>query len=279
MTMSSDAVGAPERGGLVVAIMDGGNWSSRFGLAFSELRIHDALAGSRRLLRPTCGPLHQACSAGGISDGRNKVVAQFLEHSRAEWLLMLDPDMTFSPDLAERLIAAHDKSGAPVVGALCFSQVVTGRVENLAVRYRIAPTIYDWVGVEESGERGFRARLNYELDTIQECDGTGAAVLLMHREALRTVVGSLSDVEMGPFDRIVGPGIGPGGGPRIFSEDLSFCIRAGGAGIRIVVDASIRTAHDKGGVWLDQETYLEEAARLDEKFSTSDTRAEGVVCP
>ena len=51
--------------------------------------------------------------SGPILDvGRNRLAAAFLDTS-AEWLLMVDTDMTFPPDALERLLA----NGAPVVGA------------------------------------------------------------------------------------------------------------------------------------------------------------------
>ena len=251
-----------ETGGLVVAAIDGGSWSSAFGRSLLAMTLVDA-HGERRLLREGCGPLFKDAPSGGIADARNACVQRFLDVPQPEWLLMLDTDMVFDSDLPERMIASATEAGVPVLSALCFALKTIGRGPLGVPRSAIIPTIYDWVSIPgpKGVERGFLPRSSYERDSVVECDGVGAAALLMHREALRTVIGRLGKHETGPFDRITVPGINGEGGPRIFSEDLSFCIRAGGAGVRLAVDTSIKTAHDKGGIWLDEDAFDATAAK------------------
>ena len=47
-------------------------------------------------------------SGPNISTGRNQLVNSFLYEYTAPWLLMLDTDMWFPPDIAQRLIDAAD---------------------------------------------------------------------------------------------------------------------------------------------------------------------------
>jgi hypothetical protein len=47
-----------------------------------------------------------------------------------------------------------------------------------------------------------------------------------------------------------------------FGEDLSFCLRAKALGFPVYVHTGVKTTHDKGGVFLDEDTYdLQQAMR------------------
>ena len=62
-----------------------------------------------RVINVATGPL--------ICAGRTEVVCHFLERSKAGWLLMLDSDVTFGPDLAQRLLATAHPTERPIVAA------------------------------------------------------------------------------------------------------------------------------------------------------------------
>ena len=106
-------------------------------------------------------------------------------------------------------------------------------------------TVYDFR--EEDDRVGFVPRMSYTRDTLQECSATGAACTLIHR----TVLEGIRD-KFGPvwFDPITHPK-----GPTTFGEDLSFCVRVAALGLPLYVDTSVKTTHDKGGVFLDEETF------------------------
>jgi hypothetical protein len=117
-----------------------------------------------------------------------------------------------------------------------------------ANRYRIQPTLYRFLEVEGTGEKGFQAITRYRRDGFQVVGATGAACLLISRAALQAVGPD-------PFDPIKVVGAGGNGTDRQFSEDLSFCIRASAAGLDIGVDTAVKTTHYKGGVFLDETTF------------------------
>ena len=80
------------------------------------LQAHDA-QGPRQLVDVL--PYH---AGPNLSAPRNELVTRFLEHPAApEWFFSLDTDMSFAPDLLERLLDVADEDERPIVGAVCFS--------------------------------------------------------------------------------------------------------------------------------------------------------------
>ena len=97
----------------------------------------------------------EACSSGALPDSRNNVVADFLDHTDAEWLWCVDTDMGFGADTLSRLIDAADPVARPVVGALCFGQRKGDEDPELAAYdYLTFPTLYQWE--ERDDAAGFR---------------------------------------------------------------------------------------------------------------------------
>ena len=165
-----------------------------------------------------------------ISTGRNQLVNSFLTEYTAPWLLMLDTDMWFAPDTAQRLIDAADPGDRPIVGALCFSQAHEGPPYS---------TMYD-LTEPEPGRLAFSRRSKWPENECVEVSATGAACLLMHRDALAKVEASSGDIAA-PWFREV-----PVGAPlALMGEDLTFCLRCAATGIPIHVHTGIRAGHMK----------------------------------
>jgi hypothetical protein len=167
-----------------------------------------------------------------------------------EYLLPYTQDGTryilgFAADTVERLIAAADPVERPFVGALCFAQKSDGKASFFGVRYRAQPTVYDFAEID--GKVGFISRVGYERDALVTADGTGAACVLIHRSLL-------VDIEKAHGKNWYTPIIHPTG-PTTFSEDLSFCARAATLGVQLHIHTGIKTTHDKGGVFLDEEFF------------------------
>jgi hypothetical protein len=238
---------------IYLATVDNGSWRASFGMSLARLMSADTA---------TTGLIGQVTRehvpAGDLSGARNRVARKFVD-SGLDYLLMLDSDMAFGPDLHERLLAAAKVTGAPAAGGLCFTATSTGGLD-----LDIAPSMYAWTGIDGTKERGFTAVTEYERGSLCRCDGTGAACLLVSREAMLTVTRS-EPTSPGPFDLATIPGIGPDGAPRTFSEDLSFCLRLGAAGFPIVVATSINVDHDKGIIVLNEEAFLAQQARKAKK--------------
>lgn len=234
--------------GLVsVGFLHPDSWSACFGQSLLALWYVDHV-GAQRIVSHPFGYIGKSCHAGRIVQGRNEIAVNVLEHSDAEWLLMVDSDMGFAPDTLERLIASADPVERPIVGGLCFAQKSDGMGPLHANRYRMSPTLY--LMRETDDQVGFLPVFDYPRDAIVEVDATGSALVLIHRSVLEAI-----HAAHGPswYDPITVPK-GPSGRTE-FSEDLSFCLRAAACGFRIHVDTSVRTTHDKGGIFLDEETY------------------------
>lgn len=243
-------------GSVVPGFLDDGHWSACFGLSYLELTLYD-LQGPRQVMNERATYLRKVAGTGGIPDGRNDVVRSFLDRSAGEWLWFIDTDMGFAPDTVERLVAAADRLERPVVGGLCFAQRRTGAGPLHAERFGIIPTLYTWVDLDpaDSGtaaaESGFMPIADYPRDQVVTVGATGAACLLIHRRILDQMRTKHGDEW---FDPITHP-TALAGKPRTFSEDLSFCVRVAGLDEPIHVDTGVKTCHEKGGIFLDEDLY------------------------
>jgi len=235
-------------GSVVVGFLDGGQWSACFGLSYRDMCLYD-MASSQRIVREGGKELRSLCGTGGIPSGRNRVAKDFLDATDGEWLFFIDTDMGFTPDTVDRLIAAADVEERPVMGGLCFAIKRKKPGPMYAERFKVQPTVYEYLELED--EVGFRPIPDYPRDQVMKVAGTGAACLLIHRSSLELVRVKFGDAW---FDPIVHP-TGDKGQPRTFSEDLSFCVRLQACDIPVHVDTSVKTCHEKGGLFLDEETY------------------------
>lgn len=230
------------RGAVAVGFLDPGEWSHCFGQSLIDLYLSDAF-GSKRMV-PHGKQLRNNAQAGGIVAGRNEIVQQFLDATECEWLFMVDSDMGFAADTVDRLIKSADPKERPVVGGLCFALRKESNGEFYGQKYVVVPTCYELVDTD--AELGFRSIIDYPRDAIFPVAGTGAACLMIHRSALEALRAKFGDIW---FDHITHPrGV-------TFSEDLSFCIRLAAAGLPLFVDTSVRTTHDKHGVFLDEDEF------------------------
>lgn len=242
---------AVNEGTVAVAIIDDGTWSACFGLSYRDLLLHD-ITGEQRVV-PHGKELRQLASRTNVASSRNKMAAGFLATS-CEWLWFIDVDMGFGPDTVDRLIKAADPVDRPVMGGLAFSIKRRRTADFYAERFAVQPTLFQYV--ELADEVGFRPILDYPRGEVMEVSGTGGACLLIHRSALELVRERYGDIW---FEPITHP-TGEKGNPRHFSEDLSFCVRLAAVGIPVHVDTSVKTCHEKGGIFLDEEVFDQQRA-------------------
>lgn len=241
-------------GSVVVGYCDGGEWSAVFGLSYRDLILHDVL-GPQRIVREGGKEMRKVVGAMGVAAGRNDIARQFLDSTDGEWLWFVDTDMGFAPDTVDQLVKSADPELRPVMGGLCFAIKRQERGAFHAERFRIQPTVYEYL--ELADEVGFRPIPDYPRGQTIEVAGTGAACLLIHRGALERVRSQYGDAW---FDPITHP-TGAKGKPRQFSEDLSFCVRLAAVGLPVHVDTAARTTHHKGGIFLDEDTYDQQQQR------------------
>jgi GT2 family glycosyltransferase len=169
-------------------------------------------------------------SGPNISTGRNQLVNSFLGEYTAPWLLMLDTDMVFASDVAARLIAAADPVDRPVVGALCFSQNFDG--DPYSTMYELTEP--------EPGRLAFARRKDWPENECVKVSATGAACLLMHRDALELVRKTSGDVAAPWFrESAVGAPL------SLMGEDMTFCLRCQAAGLPVHVHTGVQVGHMK----------------------------------
>lgn len=265
---------AVAEGTVVVGFLDPGQWSACFGLSYRDLCLYDALS-SQRIVRQGGRELRAVTGAGGIPTNRNRMARDFLDNTDGEWLFTVDTDMGFASDTVDRLVKSADPELRPVMGGLCFACLRKKPPEGhtlYAERFLIQPTVYEYVEID--GEVGFRPILDYPRDQVVKVAGTGAACLLIHRGALEKVRARYGDAW---FDPITHP-TGLKGKPRTFSEDLSFCVRLQAVDLPVHVDTSVHTTHEKGALYLDEDTYDQQQAllRLAEEIEADQSTPEPV---
>ena len=168
-------------------------------------------------------------SGPNISHARNMVARKFLEDPRQPpWLFMCDTDMVFEPDVVGRLVKAADPVARPVVGALCYSQNTDGGDPY--------PTMYELA--ETGGQLAFVRYSRWRGGAVVRVTATGAAALLIHRDALTAVEKHAGDAAA-PWFRESPVG------SALVGEDLTFCLRLGAAGIPVHVATSVKAGHMK----------------------------------
>jgi hypothetical protein len=245
-------------GSVIPAVIDGGEWSASFGLSWTDMMVYDQ-ANTGRILGQNGSAQYVRKQSGtmGLASARSEIAAYFLQQN-AEWLFMVDSDMGYGPETIDQLVASAIRYDVKILGALCFAQKLDkeqNQGPHGAIRYRIVPTLYQYVEVPTTGESGFRSITKYQRDTFQHVAATGAACMLVHRDALAAIGPE-------PFMPITDKTAGGNGTPRTFSEDLSFCVRAHAAGLQIGVDTSIKTSHYKGGIYLDEIEFAKQQETL-----------------
>jgi hypothetical protein len=161
-----------------------------------------------------------------LSRWRNAIVERFLSYD-VPWLLMVDTDMVFAPDMLARLVAAADWAERPILGALCYSENEDG--EPYSTMYEL---------VEEQGQPRFARYATWPEDTAYRVAATGTGCLLVHRRVFETITRHKPD-PVAPWFREVTFG------GRLMGEDLTFCMRAAAAGLPIHVHTGIQVGHVK----------------------------------
>ena len=170
-------------------------------------------------------------SGPNISVARNMIVSRFLSEQDAAWLLMIDTDMAFAADAADRLIAAADPDERPVVGGLCYQRDPAGG-DPLPVLYEMAEG--------ESGRLAFTRYVRWPEDACMRVAATGTACLLMHRDALANVQATAGDTAA-PWFREADIGVPL----TLLGEDLTFCLRCAAARIPVHVHTGVQFGHVK----------------------------------
>ena len=158
-----------------------------------------------------------------VYDARNQLVKYAREKGGYDYVLWLDSDMTFEPDLLDRLLEDIEgkETGEPLqaVTGLCFGR-----------RPPFNPCIYKELDVKTEGNLITPYRTVYEdypRDSLFEVEACGFACILMRMDMLEAM-----GIYGVPFFPVAGLG-----------EDLTFCWRARKLGIRFHCDSRLKIGH------------------------------------
>lgn len=114
-----------------------------------------------------------------LSRGRNVVVSNFL-NTPADWLLFIDADQRFTPDLFDALTDVADDEERPVVTGLYFG---IRSAENVLYPVPL-PNILSLS--PETGDR-YDHIIHYPPNAVIRVDGCGAGMLLTHRRVFEAI--------------------------------------------------------------------------------------------
>lgn len=191
-----------------------------------------------------------------VHRARNEIVRGFLA-TDCDYLLFVDADMGIPRNTIERLMSVAHEVERPIVAALCFAQRDVGfSDEDYSTTFDVIPTVQMW-NVEDDGSIvSFSIVADYPRDAVCQIDSTGGACVLIHRTVLEKIRADHGEHWFTPLTNAAT------GGP--FGEDTSFFLRCRDLGIPLHMDTSVKTSHDKGGVFLTEELWdLQQALRGD----------------
>lgn len=152
-----------------------------------------------------------------VYDARNQAAEKAIAEGY-DYVLWIDSDMTFDPDLMERMFESiGDKN---YLTALCFSR----RPPFKPCIYKEITVKHEGVGLLPTAENWY----DYPRDTLTEIAASGFACVLQKVEMLDVMLTTYGV----PFFPIAGLG-----------EDLSFCYRAAQIDYKMYADTSIKVGH------------------------------------
>lgn len=203
---------------LTIGWIDSGETRGEFTEAVTKLAAFEAIKGRlASVIRVQSGPL--------LAEGRNKLVTQFLR-TKTDWLLMVDTDMVFDHDAAERLLATAEHWGCQVIGGLCYG------VNRELGQF---PTLYQ-------NRQGLPAALlDFPKGDVIKVQATGAAFTLTHREVFQ----AYRRDEYHPWFHhkfVPASEHHPGGW---LGEDISWHWWLSSKGVDILVDTEVEAGHIK----------------------------------
>lgn len=229
---------------VVIAWLSGGQVEHPFMDSMVDLMRHDSHSNGY-----VSGFISMVTSPR-VAEARSQIVDTFAEkHPDADWLLFIDADMTFQPDMLDRLMEVADRERCPILGGLCFG----GRPGS-----KIFPTVYEEYETGD-GYMALRPSAYYPKDTLVKVGGTGAACLLVHRSVYAAMArpwpegfGTTADGAANPYPWFTEGLTGPHG--ESYGEDIAFCKRARQLDIPVHVHTGVKLGHVKTCV-MDEPLY------------------------
>lgn len=223
---------------VAIGIPAAGQGKAKFWMRLEDLIFYSARRGINVVRRRRMGAV--------VSHNRNKIVADVLEKDPgASHILFIDDDMTFPPDLLERLLA-HDKDMV------------------VANAHRKYPPYVPVVSVDVGGGDYFHPiYVRPEHGTLERVTSAGTGVCLIKTDVFRKVPFPWFQAEYLPPDP--GHEKDPGliMGHLFVSEDNRFFIQAQSCGFKLYCDFSLEIGHiaEYEVTWRDHERAMEDGKR------------------
>lgn len=174
--------------------------------SIADMRVFSQMA----LCKPGEMIDYNSASASYHELGRNQLVAEM----NGDWLLQVDTDHVFGPDLLVRLMDVSERYSAPVVSAIYqFKHPPHSPVAGLWTGDKTLTPVLDWDRSQETLQVG----------------AVGAGALLVRRSVFQKIKKELSEA---PFQITEG-----------LSEDYSFCRRCRELGIPVTLALNIEAHH------------------------------------
>lgn len=193
--------------------------------------VHTSFMRSLLSLRPVGDVRFGITRSTLIYDARNLLADQAVKEGY-DFTLWLDSDMTFEPDIMERLFARMEE-GHDLVSGLYFTR-----------RTPFRPVLFDQCRVfEKDGVQGSTLVWydNYAEDSVFKIEACGFGGVMVRVDLLKRI----KDAFGTPFSPLFALG-----------EDLSFAIRANALGADMVCDSSIKLGH-VAQIVVNENTYKE----------------------
>ena len=152
-----------------------------------------------------------------VYDSRNRL-AEYAVRIDADYILWLDSDMTFPPDVLERMMKVLDEHDD--------IDILTGLYFRRSTPF--TPVAFDVLETDEKGELVFE-NMDDVPEGIREVAGCGFGCVLMKTDCLFDIAGKEGPVWFSPLANV--------------GEDCAFCMRARKYGYKIYLDPSIEFGH------------------------------------
>ena len=151
-----------------------------------------------------------------VYESRNDL-AKYAVQSEADFVLWLDSDMMFEPELLEKMMATLHEKDLDILSGIYYRR-----------RHPYSPVLMKKLSIHDNNFCEHENYNSYPKDEIFEVEGVGFGCVLMKSDVLMDIKANYDDW-FSPIGRV--------------GEDLSFCWRARQVGYKIFADPSIQLGH------------------------------------
>lgn len=151
-----------------------------------------------------------------VYDSRNNLAKHAVKMG-ADYVLWLDSDMMFEPDLLENMLDTMQANNLDILSGIYYRR-----------KAPFSPVLLKKLSIDENNFCEHENFNSYPEDSIFEVEGIGFGCVMMKSEVLFDIAGKYQDW-FSPLGRV--------------GEDLSFCWRARGCGFKIYADPKIQLGH------------------------------------